>query len=173
LVVQPQLYANAGPDDNAVYNEPYQLQGSGGLNYLWSPAQYLNNPAIANPLAVLIDDTRFILTVTDDFGCTDKDTVLIKVYKGPTFYIPNAFTPNGDGINDNFKPTYVGIQRLEYFRIYDRYGVLIYETSNMGKAWDGFYKNTKQNTGNYVYVVKGIDKNGQEKILKGNVLLIR
>ena len=173
LTVQPQIIANAGPDDIAVYNEPYQLNGTGGNYYLWSPASYLNNPSIANPLAVLTDETQFILTVSDDFGCSDKDTVVIKAYKGPTFYIPNAFTPNGDGINDNFKPTYVGIKRLEYFRIYNRYGVLIFETSSMGKAWDGFYKSTKQNTGNFVYVVKGIDNYGQEKVLKGNVLLIR
>jgi gliding motility-associated-like protein len=116
---------------------------------------------------------QFILTVSDDFGCTDKDTVVIKSYKGPTFYIPNAFTPNGDGINDNFKPTYVGIKRLEYFRIYDRYGVLVFETSSMNKAWDGFFKSTKQNTGNFVYIVKGIDQYGQEKVMKGNVVLIR
>jgi gliding motility-associated-like protein len=173
LTVQPQLNANAGPDDNAVFNEPYQLHGSGGINYVWSPANPLNFATIANPLAVLTDDTEFILTVTDDFGCTDTDTVFIKVFKGPTFYIPNAFTPNGDGVNDNFKPTYVGIQKLEYFRIYDRYGVLVFETSSIGKAWDGTYKNMKQNTGNFVYIVKGIDKNGKEKILKGNVVLIR
>ena len=173
LAVQPQIIANAGPDDNAVYNEPYQLNGSGGNQYLWSPASYLNNPAIANPLAVLTDEIKFILTVYDDFGCSDKDTVVIKAYKGPTFYIPNAFTPNGDGINDNFKPTYVGIKRLEYFRVYDRYGVLVFETSSMNKAWDGLFKSTKQNTGNFVYIVKGIDQYGQEKVLKGNVLLIR
>ena len=173
LIVQPQIVANAGPDDIAIYNEPYQLNGSGGNQYLWSPASVLNNPAISNPMATITDQTQFILTVTDQYGCTDKDTVVIKALQGPSFYIPNAFTPNGDGMNDNFKPTYVGIQRLDYFRVFDRYGVVVFQTNNMGKAWDGFYKSIKQNAGNFIYIVKGIDKFGNEKVLKGNVLLIR
>ena len=173
LIVQPQVVANVGPDDIAIYNDPYQLNGSGGNQYLWSPASVLNNPTIANPIAVLTDDTQFILTISDSYGCLDKDTVLIKVLQGPTFYIPNAFTPNGDGMNDNFKPTYVGIQRLDYFRVFDRYGVLVFETNNMGKAWDGMYKSMKQNAGNFVHIVKGMDKYGNEKVVKGNVLLIR
>jgi gliding motility-associated-like protein len=173
LIVQPKLTANAGPDDIAIYNEPYQLHGAGFNHYLWSPASVLNNPTTANPIAVLTDDTQFVLTISDDYGCSDKDTVFIRVLRGPSIYIPNAFTPNGDGLNDNFKPTYVGIQRLDYFRVFDRYGVLVFETNNMGKAWDGLYKSMKQNAGNFVYIVKGIDKYGKEKVLKGNVLLIR
>jgi gliding motility-associated-like protein len=172
LSVSSPVIANAGNDDNAVYNETYQLHGSGGAQYLWTPSSVLNNASIANPIAILTDDTQFILTVSDNNGCTDKDTVIIRVLQGPTFYIPNAFTPNGDGLNDNFKPTYVGIAKLDYFRVYDRYGVLIFETSDIGKAWNGFYRSTKQNTGNFVYIVKGIDKNGKEKVLRGNVLLI-
>jgi hypothetical protein len=172
LIVHPQIFANAGPDDNAVYNETYQLNGSGGSNYLWSPAADLNNSSIPNPTTVLTEDTQFTLTVSDDYGCSDIDTVNIRVLKGPSFYVPNAFTPNGDGLNDNFKPTYVGIQKLVYFRIYDRFGALVFETSNIGKAWNGIYKGKMQNTANFVYIVKGIDKNGVEKVLKGNVLLI-
>jgi gliding motility-associated-like protein len=172
LLVQPQVVANAGPDDNAVFNQPYQLHGSGGLNYSWTPSMLLNNPNIANPTTTLTDETTFILTVKDEIGCSDTDTVTIKVFQGPTFYIPNAFTPNGDGLNDDFKPTYVGIQKLDYFRIFNRYGLLVFETYDMGKAWDGRYKGVNQPMGNYVYIVKGVDKNGKEKMLKGNVLLI-
>jgi gliding motility-associated-like protein len=170
--VMPPVVANAGPDANAVYNQPHQLHGAGGGTYTWTPGSAMNNSHIANPLVTLTDDTYFVLTVQDAIGCTDTDTVLIKVYRGPSFYIPNAFTPNGDGLNDDFKPTYVGIERLDYFRIFDRYGVLVYETHDMGAAWNGTYKGRMQNTGNFVYIVKGMDKNGQEKILKGNVLLI-
>jgi gliding motility-associated-like protein len=172
LTVMPQVIANAGPDDNAVFNIPYQLHGSGGGSYTWSPATLLNNEHISSPVTTLTSDTRFVLYVENAIGCSDTDTVFIKVYKGPTFYIPNAFTPNGDGLNDDFKPTYVGIQKLDYFRIYSRFGELVFETQNIGKAWNGMYKGVMQNTGNFVYIVKGIDKNGKEKVLKGNVLLI-
>jgi gliding motility-associated-like protein len=171
--VQPIVVANAGPDDNAVYNQPYQLNGSGGLYYQWQPASLLNNPLVPNPIVVPNQDLQFILTVSDDFGCNDKDTVNIRVLNGPTFYIPNAFTPDGDGLNDNFKPTYVGIEKPSYFRIFDRYGVLVFETADLNGAWNGFFKSTRQPIGNYVYIVKGTDKFGNEKVLKGNVLLLR
>ena len=77
----------------------------------------------------------------------DFDTVNIRVFKGPTFYVPTAFTPNGDGLNDIFRPTAVGIASMEYFRVFNRYGELVYETSDITKGWDGTYKGVKQNIG--------------------------
>ena len=91
--------------------------------------------------------------VMDEIGCTDYDTVYIRVFKGPTFYVPTAFTPNGDGLNDIFRPTAVGIASMDYFRVYDRYGVMVYETNYMTKGWDGKYKGVNQNIGNYVWTI--------------------
>jgi gliding motility-associated-like protein len=174
LVVQQPVNANAGPDGNAEYNMPYQLNGSGGVEYQWFPGfPVLNNSHIANPLATLPGDTRFILMVKDEIGCIGYDTVNIRVFNGPTFYVPTAFTPNGDGLNDIFRPTPIGIYKLEYFRVYNRYGELVYETHDLNKGWDGNYKGIKQNIGNYVWAVKGIDRRGEMRVMKGNVVLIR
>jgi gliding motility-associated-like protein len=173
LTVYSQVIADAGPDDNAAINEPYQLNGSGGVTYLWSPANVLNNPTLQSPTAILNNDTRFYLTVKDANGCVDTDSVLIRVFNGATFTIPNAFTPDGDGLNDVFRPTYLGIKRLEYFRVYNRYGHIMFETNDIGRGWDGRYKGRMQNIDSYVYIVKGIDKYGNEKILKGNVILLK
>ena len=173
LGIQPPVIANAGNDGDAEYNIPYQLSGSGGGNYQWSPSGVLNNPFIANPLAVLTENTTFILMVKDDIGCFDLDTVKIRVLRGPTFYVPSAFTPNGDGLNDIFKPTPIGIGSLEFFRVYNRYGELVYETHDIGKGWDGTYKGVRQNMGNYVWSLKGTDRLGDVKVMKGNVVLIR
>jgi gliding motility-associated-like protein len=173
LTVYSQVIADAGPDDNTIINEPYQLNGSGGVTYLWTPANVLNNPTFQSPTAILSSDTRFYITVKDANGCVDTDSVLIRVFNGATFTIPNAFTPDGDGLNDVYRPTYLGIKKLEYFRIYNRYGQLMFETNDIGRAWDGRYKGRMQNIDNYIYVVKGIDKYGKEKILKGNVLLVK
>ncbi|HPH84004.1 MAG TPA: gliding motility-associated C-terminal domain-containing protein [Ferruginibacter sp.] len=173
LNIQPPVHANAGNDAFAEYNIPYALQGSGGGSYEWSPAGSLNHPFIANPLATLTHDETFVLTVKDEIGCKDMDTVIIKVLNGPTFYVPTAFTPNGDGLNDIFRPTSIGIASLEYFRVFNRYGELVYETHDIGKGWDGNYKGLKQPLGNYVWSIRGTDRTGKLKFMKGNVVLIR
>ncbi|MEI2747375.1 MAG: gliding motility-associated C-terminal domain-containing protein [Ferruginibacter sp.] len=174
FAVQPQVIANAGPDGTAEYNYPYQLNGTGGGTYQWFPGfPLLNNSGIANPTATLTEDTRFILMVKDEIGCKAFDTVFLRVLRGPTFYIPNAFSPNGDGLNDVFRPTPVGIDRIEYFRIFNRFGEKVFETSEINKGWDGSYKGIRQPLGGYVWMLKGVDRKGDVKVLKGNVLLVR
>jgi gliding motility-associated-like protein len=173
LAVLPEVVANAGKDDNAEYNSPYQLNGAGNGRFEWSPPEQLSNPFIPNPSATLTADQTFTLTVKNELGCAAYDTVKLRVLKGPGFYVPNAFSPNGDGLNDRFRPTAVGISKLEYFRIFNRYGDLVFETSNIGEGWDGTYKGVKQNIGNYVWMIRGTDRLGNVKMLKGNVVLVR
>ena len=173
LSIQPQLIADAGDDADIEYNLPYQLSGSGGGTYQWSPSNLVNNPFIANPAITLMADATLILLVMDDIGCVDLDTVNFRVLNGPTFYVPSAFTPNGDGLNDTFKPIGVGISNIEYFRIFNRYGELVFETSEIGKGWDGIYRGVKQPAGNFVWSLKGTDRKGSLKTMKGNVVLIR
>jgi gliding motility-associated-like protein len=165
--------AFAGNDTNAILNRQHQLLGSGGVNYLWSPAALLNNPFIENPLALIPADTYFMLTAFDSIGCKDDDTVFIKVYEGPMYYFPNAFTPNGDGVNDYFGPTAVGMRTTGYFRIFDRYGNPVFESKDLIKGWNGTLKGKPAATGTYVWMIKGIDKNGTAVEMKGTVILIR
>ena len=87
--------------------------------------------------------------------------------------MPTKLTPNGDGLNDVFRPTPVGINSIDYFRIYNRYGQLIYETADINKPWDGTYKGVKQNTGNYVWTLRATDRRGDLKVWNGYVVLIR
>ena len=171
--VQPPVPALAGNDTIAVTNVPHQLFGSGGDEYVWSPSAPLNSPFAQNPLATLQNDTKFILQVTDFAGCIGYDTVFIKVYNGPTYYVPNAFSPNGDGLNDVFRAVPSGIVRTEYFRIFNRYGNLIFDTREFLKGWDGNFQGKKQPIGAYVWMVKGIDRDGKTVEMKGTVLLIQ
>jgi len=173
VIMMPPLVVFAGNDTNAILGRPHQMQASGGANYVWSPAGPLNNPFIANPLATLYNDTYFHVLVTDAIGCTDDDDVFVKVYEGPTYYLPNAFTPNGDGLNDIFRPTPVGIQSTDYFRIFDRYGTLMFETRQWMQGWDGTLKGKPASLGTYVWMIKGIDKNGAVVEMKGSVILVR
>jgi gliding motility-associated-like protein len=172
VTMRPPVPAFAGNDTNAVYGIPHQLYGSGGKNYYWTPTTPLNNPFAKNPLATLSADTRFTLLVTDDIGCSNTDDVFIKVYKGPTYYLPNAFTPNGDGLNDIFKPVPVGISLTQYFSIYNRNGELVFQTNQWLKGWDGTIKGKKASAGAYIWMIKGIDRDGKIVEMKGTVLLM-
>lgn len=173
VTMQPQLVVFAGNDTTAILNRPHQLMASGGSNYLWSPAGPLNNPFIADPLATLSHDTYFSVLVTDAVGCKASDYVFVKVYEGPNYYLPNAFTPNGDGLNDKFIPVPVGIRSTDYFRIFNRYGKLMFETRQWMQGWDGTLKGKPAEAGAYVWMIKGIDKNGSVVEMKGTVILMR
>jgi gliding motility-associated-like protein len=172
--IQPPVPAFAGNDTIASTGIPHQLRASGGVSYLWQPASLLNNPAIANPLATITaDSVLFIVKVTDREGCTGYDTVKVKTYNGITYYVPSAFSPNNDGRNDLFRPIPVGIVATERFIIFNRYGEVVYQASQLTKGWDGTHKGKAQPNGNYVWVLKGIARNGQVIEMKGNVVLVR
>lgn len=171
--VQPPVPAFAGNDTTAIKGIPHQLFGSGGTSYMWTPSFPLNSPFNKNPLATLNNDTKFVLQVTDVAGCIGYDTVFVKVYVGPTYYIPNAFSPNGDGQNDVFRAIPVGIVSTEWFRIFNRYGELVFQTNQWLKGWDGTYKGKKQPVAGYIWVIKGKDRDGKTVEMKGTVMLIQ
>jgi len=173
VTVNPVVVAFAGNDTNAIANRPHQLRATGGVSYTWTPSAPLNSAVIPNPLATLSNDTYFTVTVKDGIGCMDTDDVFVKVYDGPEYYVPNAFTPNGDGLNDVFRPIPVGMRSTEYFRVFDRYGKVVFETREWMKGWDGMVQGKKATTGTYVWTVKGVDTNGRTVELKGTVLLLQ
>jgi gliding motility-associated-like protein len=167
------VIANAGNDTTVLYGNPYQMQATGGVSYIWSPSQGLSNPGIANPIATLYNDITYFLTVTTDKGCSAKDTLNIKVVKGPEIYAPTAFTPNGDGKNDRYSIFPVGITDLMAFKIFSRWGQVLYSSLNTKEGWDGNVNGIPQPAGTYVWIAIG--KTFEGKILKrqGTFLLIR
>jgi gliding motility-associated-like protein len=174
VAVQPVVQAYAGNDTIAVKGIPHQLYGSGGTIYTWTSSTALIETASAkNAKAILNNDAVFYLKVSDGVGCVGYDTVFVKVYEGPKYYIPNSFTPNGDGINDIFRAIPVGISYTTYFRVYNRLGELVFETNKWLKGWDGTYKGKDQPNGTYVWIVYGTDRNLNKVIEKGTVNLIR
>jgi gliding motility-associated-like protein len=175
VVVQPVIKAFAGNDTIAVKGVPHQLHGTGGVNYTWTSASGISivNPFNQNAFATLNNDANFYLKVTDAIGCTGYDSIFVKVYEGPTYYVPTAFTPNGDGLNDIFRAIPVGISNTVYFRVFNRYGNLIFETTQWLKGWDGTFSGKPQPMGTYVWMVSGTDRNYKKVEMKGTVNLIR
>jgi gliding motility-associated-like protein len=181
VVVQPPVPVNAGRDTIAQRGVSHQLVATASpdvVEFVWTPGNLLNNATILRPKTTLQSDQLFILTVKDFAGCKGKDSILIRVYEGegnnqPTYYVPNSFTPNGDGLNDIFRAVPVGMATTEFFRVYNRNGKIIFETKSWMKGWDGSFNGMKQPTGTYVWIVKGTDVNGKPVTKRGTVLLLR
>ena len=123
-----------------------------------------------------MESTEYLVSVTDTFGCTLTDTVKIEVDEltcdEPYIFVPNAFSPNGDGKNDVL---YVRSEILQdfYFAVYSRWGEKVFECSNLEMGWDGTYKGKPCQNGVYDYYFSGTCVGGKTKELKGNVMLVR
>jgi gliding motility-associated-like protein len=177
VTVFPKVFAFAGRDTSVVIGQPLQFNGTGGDDYLWSPGIGLNHIDIYNPIGLYdgsFDSIKYKLLVTDKNGCMDTDYVVVRVFKTkPEIFIPSAFTPNGDGNNDVFRPIAAGIKNIEYFRVFNRWGQLVFSTTINGQGWDGRINGKAQGSGTFVWVVKAVDYTGKEYFSKGTVTLIK
>ncbi len=176
ITMQPEVPAFAGGDTLVTSNLPFNLIGQGGVQYLWStnsPSATIADPTVQMPLITSTSDANFMVKVTDIAGCVGYDTVFVKVYEGPNYYVPNAFSPNGDGLNDIFRAIPVGMTRPEYFRVFNRFGEVVFETNQYLKGWDGTYKGKLQPMGVYIWILKGEDRKGRKVEMRGTVMLVQ
>ncbi len=141
--------------------------------YKWSPDHYFTEDNKFRAYGV-VDNAGYVkLSVTSPFGCKATDSVLVDAQPCCVVSFPNAFTPNGDGKNDVFRPITTGNHKVHFFRIANRWGENVFESLQEGAgAWDGTYNGVKQDMGVYYYFIS-YDCNGQKIIEKGEVTLIR
>lgn len=171
IIVHPTPIVDAGPDRVVLEGGFVQINAKGtgnNISVTWSPTVGLDNVKILNPKASPVEDITYRLTVTSAEGCEDSDDVFVKVLKKPK--IPNAFSPNGDGIND----TWV-IEHLESYpgavvEVFNRYGQLVYRTVNYSNPWNGTFNGNPLPVATYYWVIN--PKNGRAP-LTGSVTIIR
>jgi len=178
LRVVPQARVSAGRDTIISINQPLQLTAvdlnlSGFNQYAWTPSYGLNNELSQNPVAVVGSSISYEVTAVTPEGCAATGAVKVTVYKGPDIYIPNAFTPNGDGHNDVLKITAPGLKKLLYFTVFNRWGQEVFRTTDPGMGWNGCLKGNPLDAGTFVCMVEAIDYTGKVIQRKGTVLLIR
>jgi len=177
ITVLPRLKVNAGNDTAVVRGQPLQLNASGGVRFTWSPPVNLNNPDIADPIAVFNTASagmQYMVTAFDSAGCSASDWIIIKIFQtGPAVFVPTAFTPNSDGLNDQLRPIGAGIKSIDYFNVYNRWGQLVFSTRHNGRGWDGRVNGMVQPTGTYVWSVSATDYLGKPYFQKGVFTLIR
>lgn len=180
VTMLPPVEVFAGNDTSVAINQVIQLHAqilSGGniATYAWSPPAGLNDPFIANPqLTLNTPGTHtYRVSVRNEIGCADTDDIQIKVFAAADIYVPTAFTPNYDGLNDLAKAIPVGMREFSYFRIYNRWGELVFATADSSKGWDGLFRGKEQDTNVFVWEARAIDMNGNVVFRKGTVTLIR
>lgn len=140
-------------------------------SFEWSPASFLISGNTLNPQTKpMHDEAVFTLTVLNAAGCQSRASSVIKIEFD--FYMPNAFTPNGDGLNDIFRIPRQSRTGIQYFAIYNRWGQLVFRTTDPQAGWDGKLNGKSASAGAYTYVIKGENSKGEFQ-KKGSFVLIR
>ena len=173
----PSLEAIAVPY-NIGYGDTAQLSitSPGVASVVWNYEETLSDTSIFTPLAYPLETTVYYVLAEDTNGCSANDTVIVRVFKTPCstggVFLPNAFTPNGDGKNDVL---YVrGIRITDVFlAIYDRWGQLMFETKDIKKGWDGTYGGKLLDAGVFGYYLKAVCDEGEIVVKEGNITLLR
>lgn len=154
--------------------ETYQISPiTNATNYTWFPDLGLSDTGIVNPVANPPVSTKYILTVRTEEGCTAVDSINIRVDALTVLTVPNAFTPGSGGPNSVIRPILRGIARLRYFRIYNRYGNMVFEGKQITDGWDGTIGGVPQLLGVYVYEAEAVTDKGAIIRKQGNITLLR
>ena len=148
-----------------------------GLSYLWAPSIGLVNPdrQTTDVLYAKNDPNKIFynIWIKDSSGCINNDTQEVWIFESPDVYAPTAFSPNGDFANDVFIPFYINIKSLQSFRIFNRWGIQIFETNDMKKFWNATIKGKSAPMETYTWIVECYDIHGRKLVRKGMVTLIR
>ncbi len=161
---------NAGSDRTIILGDAINLDGQvtgESPSYFWSPSNYLDDINTLNALSTPTQNITYILSASTPYGCSNWDTVSLKVLKG--IFIPSVFTPNGDGKNDNWRIPAIDPLFGADVKVFNRFGQIVYRAKNTIVNWDGKFKGQPQEQGNYVYYISFKNR----KSMKGTILLLK
>jgi gliding motility-associated-like protein len=178
VTVTPPAAIWIGNDTSILAGQPVpmdleDINGSGFDSFNWSPATGLDNAAIRDPIASPEGSITYTVLAVTAAGCQAQGTRSIKVYSVSDIFVPNAFSPNGDGHNDVLHAKPVGIRDFKYFAIFNRWGQRIFYTADPSVGWDGSTGGHYVNASTYVWMAAGIDYRGVLVERKGTVIVVR
>lgn len=182
ITVHQSSPVDLGEDLQVLKLQPIQfdaITNGSSIDWQWSPAHLLDCSDCPNPKYIATTDQTFVVQVTDSWGCINSDSIHIGIY--PPCYVdlitvPTAFSPNGDGINDQIYPLSIGnkVNAINEFRVYNRWGSLVFASNSLQEGWDGKYKGQKAAIGVYAYYLTyPCPLDGQSVIISGEFTLIR
>lgn len=183
VTIHPLPVVNAGADVSVPGGQPVNLSATSSLSNVtwnWSPGTYLSCTNCANPVSKPLRDISYTVTAATTQGCMASDSVNVKVLcSAESIFIPNAFTPNGDGLNERFGVLGGGFSLIKFFRISDRWGKVVFERrdvlpTEVAAFWNGRYPDgSPAVSGSYIYTIQVECSTGLLFDYKGSVSLIR
>ncbi|MEO7983937.1 MAG: PKD domain-containing protein, partial [Bacteroidota bacterium] len=182
IKVYPIPVVDAGVDQNVSAGAPARLNATVSpdvTKYLWSPAYNISCVTCKDPVVTPGRETKYNLEVKNDGGCKSSDwlTVFVTCNSGNLF-IPNTFSPNGNGMNEYFYPRGKGVAKIKSFRVFNRWGEVVFERMNFipndaTAGWDGTYKGRKMTADVFIYTCDVVCENNTVLTYKGDVTLLR
>ena len=149
-------------------------------SFTWEPPDQLSCADCKNPRVGPVKNQQYTLTIVDANGCSASATVLVDLDRNRNIYIPNVFSPTGDGINDKFRVfAGLGVSSINFVRLYDRWGGKLFEETNLlpdpdgTPGWDGNFRGEEMKPGVYLYLVEVEFQDGQVLLYRGDVTLLR
>lgn len=173
VTVHPGALLSLTDSVRLLYGEQHMMNPMGNCMYFaWAPPVGLSATDISNPIAQPDVNTRYYVNASTEHGCVANDSIDVFVTDDIVIEVPNAFTPGNDP-NRLLKPVYKGNVTLTYFRIFDRWGQMVYESKDINAGWDGQYKGRSLPMGVYVYTLEAKGANGRVYRRQGNSTMIR
>ncbi len=173
IVVNPLPTVYAGNDTTIDVEDVVILNGfSSATTYNWLNGSTLNCTNCLSPTASPLETTTYILTATNQYGCTSADTVTIEVSQEYALYVPSALSPNDDNVNEGWKPQGFGIKKIQIW-VFDRWGQKIFEAKDLDTTWNGTYKNDLVQQDVYVYKIIAESYSGNKFTKVGHVTVVR
>lgn len=174
-VVPPFHFSSVTPADTIVnYGDAVKLNAEGNaVAWVWLPVSYLDDANLQSPTSKPEQSIQYQVVGLDEYGCRDTGKVNIQVKYVPNFFIPSAFSPNGDGNNDIFKIENLRFEKLLTFKVFNRLGQLVFSTKNKINGWDGTFNGKAAPADTYFYLIEVVLPDGEHQTFKGNITLIR
>ncbi len=175
-VVQPFKFQSVSPQDTTIYydDEITLNTESAAIMWYWFPVDYLSDPVLKSPKARPLKPMKYTVVGLDQYGCRDTANININLKYMPKIFIPTAFSPNGDGLNDKFGVSNIQYERFLLMRLFNRHGEMVFETTDQDNHWDGNYNGQPAPQDVYFYEVRlALPNGGEQYYRKGDVTLLR
>ena len=173
VTVNPTPIVYAGKDTTINIEDAVVLNGfSDEFNYTWLNAATLNCDHCLSPVASPLETTSYTLTATNQFNCTNADTVTVTVIQEYALYVPSAFSPNDDYTNESWKPQGFGIKKIQIY-VYDRWGMKLFEAQDLHTPWNGIFKGSIVQQDVYVYKINAESYSGDKISKVGHITVVK